>query len=147
MKTSAEQFWYIWLKVVSTLCIVFGAAMALFNHTDLFRVVNEKLEVIYFTETILTAEVASMQYWLVGLIGAVLAAWGVLVYFLILFPLKRKERWAWNSIVISLIIWFVFDSWASYKWGAEINLILNVVFMLQYAAPLLFLRSSMKRSK
>lgn len=145
MKYSAEKFWYTWLKVVATFSIVMGALLAMFNHTDLFRVVNEKLEVIYFTETIITAEIASLQYWLVSLIGAVLAAWGVLIYFLILYPLKKKQMWAWNAIVISLATWFVFDTWASIKWGAEFNLIMNIIFMLQYAAPLLFLRSSMKK--
>lgn len=147
MNTKAEKFWYSWLKVVATFSILFGGAMALFNHTDLFRVMNDKLEVVYFSETIISAEIASMQYWLVGLIGAVLAAWGILVYFLILFPLKQKQLWAWNAIAISLAIWFAFDTWASFKWGASFNIIINVIFLFQYAAPLLFLRSSMKKSE
>jgi len=143
----AEKFWYTWLQVVATITIVIGTLMAVFNHTDLFRVVNEKLEVIYFTETIITAEIESMQYWLVSLIGAILAAWGILVYYLITIPLKQKQVWAWNAIVISLIIWFVFDTWASFKWGAEFNLLMNLIFGFQYAAPLLFLRNSMKKSE
>lgn len=146
MNTKAEIFWYTWLKVVATFSIIFGMLLAIFNHTDLFRIVNDQLELIYFTNTVLTAEIASMQYWLIGIIGAVMAGWSVLVYFLILFPLKKKQLWAWNAITVSLVIWFTLDTWASLKYGASFNVIMNVIFIFQYAAPLLFLRSSMQKT-
>jgi hypothetical protein len=57
--------------------------------------------------------------------------------------LQKKELWAWNAMVLSLVVWFSIDTYLSSYYGATFNVIINIIFALQFFAPLLFLRNSM----
>lgn len=147
METKAEKFWYSWLKIAATLVTIFGLLLTLFNQTKGFAFLNKKIVEVFFLSPQMAVNLASLQSWMVSIIGATTAGWGLTLMYLIFIPLKRKEKWAWNAITYSLILWFVLDTWISTYYGAKFNVILNIAFAMQFLAPLLFIRSTMQKTQ
>jgi hypothetical protein len=146
MENKAENFWYTWLKVAAVIVVLFGAVLSLY-----ILIIDRGLEVLnkHISNTFRLSpqfmiDMTSVQGWMIGIIGATTAGWGITLLYLILVPLKRKEKWAWNAIMISLLIWFSLDTFISSYYGATFNIFLNIAFALQFVAPLLFIRSTMK---
>ena len=69
-----------------------------------------------------------------------MAGWGVCIAFIAAMPFKRKEKWAWNCLAIAVSLWFVIDTFLSWRFGALFNVIFNVVIFLAAMVPLLFTR-------
>ncbi len=141
---NAEKFWYGWLKVAAALCSFLGILMALFNQTPFFNHFNEHIEKMLYSHPQLGINVSEFRELLVSVSGTIIAAWGIAMLFLIIYPLQRKELWSWRALTISLLVWFSLDTYVSTYYGITINALVNVVFGLQFFAPLLFLRKTMQ---
>ena len=72
-----------------------------------------------------------------GVLGAVLAGWGVMLFLIAdrLYP--RDAGLARLAILAGVGTWFVMDTLASVAAGAPLNLVVNVVFAALFAIPLL----------
>lgn len=88
-----------------------------------------------------------MQTWLVSVLGATMVAWGAMMLFLILFPLQRKEKWSWNALMVSVVLWFCIDTFISSYHHSLINVVVNTIFFLQFIAPLLVLKENIESNK
>jgi hypothetical protein len=75
-----------------------------------------------------------------GVLGAVMIGWACLLWPLVRGPLRRREPWAWSAIAVSVGIWFVVDSTLSLASGFGENALLNLVFAIAFAVPLLAIR-------
>ena len=65
-------------------------------------------------------------YWAHGVLGGVLAGWGAMMTGVALGPFRRRERWAWWSLLTAFGSWFILDTGASLAYGAMFNVWLNV---------------------
>lgn len=143
MTTTAEKFWYGWLKVAAILTTVFGILMAMFNRSAVFSCINDPIGHIFNQSNEFALLVAPLQGWFISVLGATMAGWGISILFLILYPLQKKETWSWKAIMLSLIVWYSLDTFLSAKSGVYFNVLINTIFLIQFMAPLLFLRTSM----
>ena len=146
MNSNAEKFWYNWLKVAAAIVILFGVLMTLLTYTNGIKFMDTQIAKVFQLSPEFMVDIASLQNWMVGVIGATTAGWGITLMYLILIPLKRKEKWAWNAIMISLIVLFTLDTYISTYYGAKFNVILNIAFLMQFVAPLLFIQSTIQNT-
>jgi hypothetical protein len=75
-----------------------------------------------------------------GVLGAVMVGWACLLWPLVRGPIRRRESWAWSAIAASVGVWFVVDSTLSLASGFGENALLNLVFAIAFAVPLLAIR-------
>jgi hypothetical protein len=75
-----------------------------------------------------------------GVLGAVLAGWGVLIVFLLAGPVRRCDPWAWEALVVSLFVWYVADSAMSLWTGFWENAVLNSGIGLLFIVGLVGIR-------
>jgi hypothetical protein len=147
MTTTAEKFWYGWLKITAILVTIFGIKLALFNQTVLFNFINKPIERIFNFNPEVARLISPLQGWLVGVLGATMAGWGISMLFLIMYPLRKKEMWSWNAIMLSLVVWYLIDTTLSARSGVYLNVVINTIFLIQFLAPLLFLRNTMIKER
>ncbi|NIA30461.1 MAG: hypothetical protein GWP06_11195, partial [Actinobacteria bacterium] len=83
---------------------------------------------------------AMFQAWIYGVLGATVSGWGIALAFLVHYPFKAREKWAWNCLALSLTIWFVSDTAISAFYQVTFNVAFNIVLFLFMALPLLFTR-------
>lgn len=138
----AQKFWLGWLKVTVAIIIAAGVFFTVFSQTTFVSSLNNQINKVFFNDSSPSAPAYMMQSWLIGVMGSVMAGWGCAMFYLIVYPLKRKEVWAWRCIFYSVMLWFILDSAVSSYHGAVFNVVINCVLFLQIMAPLLFLRNS-----
>jgi hypothetical protein len=75
-----------------------------------------------------------------GALGAAITGWGVVLMAVALGPFRRGTREGWLAIAASLFAWFVPDVIVSLWFGFWQNVVLDGVFAVLYASPLIAMR-------
>jgi hypothetical protein len=73
-------------------------------------------------------------------LGAVMAAWALLMIQIVRGPLKEQSTWAWAFLVQSLSLWFVLDTGMSLVLGYPSHAVFNFPFVMALGIPLVQLR-------
>lgn len=139
-------FWQRWLLILSLVIIAFGFGMALLNNTPLFDLLNRQVDPVFWKAQPLPAQALAFRGWIYGLLGATMAGWGVFIAFLAQNAFRRRERWAWNCILLGILAWYIPDSGISLAYGVVFNAIFNTVLLALVALPLVFTRKDFEGS-
>jgi hypothetical protein len=129
------QFWWRWLVVVACGTLLFGIALI-----ALPNFMNQVFNAVFFSASqahlAFDAGAATYIKFVYGVLGAVMVGWAVLLLLTLIGPFRSGQREAWQSLVASIAIWFVVDSSYSVWAGFWQNAILNAVFFVGFAVPL-----------
>ena len=136
------SFWWAWLVLVAVAITAFGIFMSLFNGTALFSLFDANINPVFWGQGPLPAGTVHFQHWVYGTWGATVAGWGVLLTYVAMYPLRKKERWAWKSVLAGLIVWFVLDTSLSLFHRVYFNAALNLLIFILALMPLWFIRKS-----
>jgi hypothetical protein len=132
------HFWKRWLFVASFIVVGMGILIALFNGTFLFAWMNNVINPPFWPEEgLVTPAIHSYQQFIMGLLGVMMACWGLMIAFVAYFPFARLEKWAWVSIFMGLAIWFPIDTGVSLLYHVYFNAIGNLGFLALFLLPLL----------
>ncbi len=135
------NFWQKWLLITSIFLITFGFGLAFFNHTGFFnQIFNDQINPAFWGHTQIDGTITHFQGWIYGVLGATVAGWGVMMLFLILYPFKARERWAWSAAAFNIGLWFVVDTAVSLAYGVLYNAAFNILLLIVFTLPLIFTR-------
>ncbi len=135
------DFWQKWLFGFGLYLVVFGLVLAIFGHSALMdRVLNAHIDPVFWGAEPLPESAERFQAWVYGVLGSVVAGWGMFVSFIAHYPFKARERWAWNCIAAVFATWFVVDTTISIYWSVDVNVLINLVFLAFVSLPLGFTR-------
>ena len=135
----------LWLKIASFLFAVFGIIIAFFNQTKIFQITfNNQINPVFWTNSELTAATLSFQRWIYGLLGATCLMVGILIFFIVKNAFTRKEKWAWNCLLVGLTAWFIIDTPISLYFQVYFNVVFNVALLLAVLLPLVLTRKDFK---
>lgn len=138
MKTRPKVpvFWFRWLLVVIVGVMLFGISMIL----------SPELILQFFSLLVYAAAdgierqfgTAAVAYITLihGVLGAVMLGWAVSLLLVLLGPFQRGIREGWVILSVSVTVWFVPDTLFSLWTGFWQNAVLNLVFALLFAIPL-----------
>lgn len=134
--TSNTGLWFQWLRVTLVALGVLGAAMV-------FAPGVTKIGfswMIYFDPAYVDAtySAAAVDYMtlIYGVLGAIMVGWSVLLLAVLHGPFARGDYFGWLAIAASLGIWFLLDTTFSAVTGYWQNVVLNTVFGVAMAIPL-----------
>ena len=135
------DFWQRWLFVLSVVIVLFGLALAIFNQTPIFDMAfNDQIDPVFWPSSDSTQEIGTFQRWIYGVLGATVTGWGIFMAFIIHYPFKHRERWAWNCLGLGLLIWFLVDTGISLYFKVVFNAVFNTVLFIAAFIPLAFCR-------
>lgn len=136
------NIWYRWLAVVICGVMLFGIAMVL--APGLIRGFFSLL--IYASPDAIGSRFSpdANEYIVLlhGVLGAVMFGWGVAMLVALRGPFRQGEREGWNLIAIPVLAWFIPDTAFSLWTGFWQNAVLNAVFALLFAIPLIATRKT-----
>jgi hypothetical protein len=138
---SAEKFWSGWLKITMLIVILAGIFLAVWANIIPWKYLDKQINQAFFGSALQSEPVEFLKRWLIGISGAVMTGWGCSMLYVVNNPFRRKEQWAWRCIFYPVIIWYIIDTTLSTYFGANFNVIINSILLLQIMAPLLFLRN------
>lgn len=133
-------FWQRWLLVVGIAITVFGILMAILSGTPLFDLFNRQIDPAFWGAGAVGDSVKRFQQWIYGVWGATVAGWGIFLTFLARYAFAKKERWAWNCMVLGLLVWFVLDTTLSLFHQVYFNVAFNGGLLILAMLPMVFTR-------
>jgi hypothetical protein len=142
MHTTVDQFrlWQRWLWVVTVLITLFGIGMALSSATAPFEWGDQQINAVFWPDPQVTGPTADFQHWIYGVLGATMAGWGCCMIFIVSYPFKAREPWAWNCITTGVLLWFLIDTPVSLYFQVYFNVALNTVILVVVFLPLALTR-------
>ena len=82
-----------------------------------------------------------------AVLGGVMFGWGVALALVIRSVFAKGHRAGWNIVALSVCAWFIPDTSYSLISGYWQNAVLNIVFLLLFAVPLIATRKTFLTSK
>lgn len=139
MATKVPDMWWKWLVVASVLTAAGGAAFVCLSGSVLQPVLRYFYNGFFADAPFdtLAPEAVAYQTWVYGVLGGVMVGWGAALVPVIYVPFRRGERWAWNTVALSLGLWYVFDTGASAAHGVVPNVLLNTAILVMFVIPLI----------
>ncbi len=143
------SFWQRWLIVVGIVISVFGVVMTISSGTPLFDLFNRQIDPAFWSTNAADGAARQFQHWIYGVWGATIAGWGIFLTFVACFAFGRQEKWAWDCMVVGLLVWFVLDTSLSLDYKVYFNAAFNTVLVVFAGLPLVFTRKhfEIKRRK
>jgi len=137
-----HDFWRRWLIADSLLILSLGAF--LISMSAMPNPAGDPFTSPFWKEGV-TDGARGFYAWAFGVWGATLAGWGTTLLFIALYPLKKREAWAFNCLAVSIAVWYPVDTYISLYFGVVLNGVLNTVLLLLVLVPLLAVRKDLKR--
>jgi hypothetical protein len=132
------NFWQKWLLVTTILVILFGTLLILPIESEILDLMfNDRIEAIFWPDTMIAPGVTHFRQWLYGVLGATMVGWGIMMAFITAGPFHKRETWAWYSIALSIGIWYIADTIVSISYGALFNAAFNTAILLLFLPPML----------
>jgi type IV secretory pathway VirB6-like protein len=137
-------FWQRWLLILAILFVVLGIVMTLSFGANLF---DTLINPVFWANGAMPNNVYNFKTFIYGVLGASMVGWGMLFAFIVYYPFRQKEKWAWNSLLAGFTLWFVFGLYVSFRAGVYANIVGDVVFFVLVMAPLFFTRKDFFHSQ
>jgi hypothetical protein len=137
------NFWHRWLFAIGIIIVVFGVFMATLNQSLLFGLFNNQIDPVFWGEAEHPVTYAQFQAWIYGVLGSTMAGWGLMLTFIIQYPFRQREKWAWNAIATSMGFWYLLDTAISLYFGVIFNVVFNTLLLIAILPPLIFTRKLM----
>lgn len=145
--SKVSTVWFWWLFVAITGVMVFGLSMIL--SPDLIRRFFGLLLYSSADFMLSTFEPAAVAYITLthGVLGTVMFGWGAALLLVLSGPFRRGSREGWVILSVSIAAWWVPDTWFSLQMGFWQNAVLNLVFAVLFAVPLIATRGLLKTDR
>lgn len=101
---------------------------------------NQYFDPVFWPDNQVSAGTMQYKAWVSGILGSVIASWGLLIAFIAHYPFKSREKRAWNGIAAAVVFWFVVDTTCSLNYGVTVNAVFNLFTLIIFVLPLLFTR-------
>ena len=139
------NFWQKWLFVIGIYLSFLGLFLVFFNQSDLMNLIfNNNINPAFWDSTIPSNDIINFQSWIYGVLGATITGWGIFLTLIVHYPFKLKEKWAWNTIALGVLIWFLTDSYITFKFHVTFNNIFNLILLIFIGIPLIFTKKYFK---
>lgn len=133
-------FWQKWLLVLGVFIVVFGIGMALLNNTPVFELLDNQINPVFWNQEPLPQPTEAFQNFIYGVLGATMAGWGVFIAFIAHHPFREKAQWAWNCLLVGMLIWYLVDTLISLNAQVYFNATFNTILLVLVGLPLAFSR-------
>ncbi len=130
------QFWSHWLFATTVLTVAFGLFLMLAP-----TLTRQGFSLLFYAQPgqldSLGAEATRYISFIHAALGAAITGWGIVLMAVARGPFRRGTREGWLAIAASLAAWFLPDVAVSLWFGYWQNVVLDGVFAVLYAAPLI----------
>jgi hypothetical protein len=144
---SSFTFWQKWLFVVSIIISGAGVMIAFLSGSVLGDLLNQQISPVFWGSSDVGGSAREFQQFIYGILGAMMACWGIFIAFMARYPFRNKERWAWNCLLAGMLVWFVLDTGLSAYHAVYVNVVANTAFLVLVLLPVVLTRKEFFQEK
>jgi hypothetical protein len=135
-------FWSRWIEFLSLVLIIYGLVMVfapeMMNNTLVAPLLFYQTEILRSAFASLAAPQMTLLNVLNGLVGAITVGWSIQIGWLAHKPFRDGERWAWNVLAASVIVWAALEFYVKLTMGVGgVGLFAHFGLLIAFAIPLL----------
>ena len=136
------RFWTRWLLVIWASMLILGLVLAFIPFVFVPNFLGPDYYNVYVPDgyDLLSDGDIDFQHFLYGVMGALMAAWASAMFHIVNGSFRRGEKGAWNIVAMSLLLWFMGDSYISIVTGFPFHAVLNLSLLAMIGLPLLMTR-------
>jgi hypothetical protein len=131
------EFFRLWLIVIGAGIAAGGVLLCVLGGTRVFAVMNRLIDPAFW-DGLPDTPARRFRAWIYGLLGAIMAAWGLTVAILVSRAWNTRQSWVWWSVAASVGLWFVLDTGQSLRYRVFANAAINTALLVALAIPLAF---------
>lgn len=142
-----KNIFIYWLIIVSIAVIVAGIIFALVA-PYFIQGIQDIFYHSFNTQSIRSMNTMDRNHlnWVYSVLGGSLAGWGIMILSLSLNLLNGNNKRIWDTILFSVITWFVIDTTITVKYMVVPNLILNITILVAIIIPYIGNTKIMKKT-
>jgi hypothetical protein len=140
------EFWRVFLLLSSSFQVIFGLTIAFCTPRILPWYPEALHQTLWNTPTV-HPEAERLYAWLFGVLGATMAGSALLQVFVVQYPFKNREPWAWWGLLLALLIWAIPDTALSLYFGIIPNALFNLIPLAGGLIPLLLTYDAFQQMK
>ena len=142
-----KNIFIYWLIIVSIAVIVAGIIFALVA-PYFIQGIQDIFYHSFTTQSIRSMNTMDRNHinWVYSVLGGSLAGWGIMILSLSLNLLNGNNKRIWDTILFSVITWFVIDTTITVKYMVVPNLILNITILVAIIIPYIGNTKIMKKT-
>jgi len=118
-----------------------GLCLAIFSKTSAFDIMNNAIDKVFF-DHIIPAKYVVFRTWIYAVLGSTVAGWGTFIYFISAKALSTDQKWGWNALFFASLVWYIPDTFFSFKMGVFVNVWLNSILLMLLTIPLIIYKIS-----
>jgi hypothetical protein len=126
----------VWLQLAALVTILTGLISAAASHPSTAGLWLWLFDLLQWPLDGNPAQFSPEAYAVNGVLGGVMVGWGVLMLLLARGPIRSGQSESAKFLLIGIIAWFIVDSSASFAANIPGNVVLNVLFLVMFAPPL-----------
>lgn len=143
MNNNKFNFWQKWLTYANVMSVGIGLLVAFAGNSVFLDIHNAYTRDVFFDGQNWDTNVLNLKNWLFGIIGGTIVGFHIIMIMLSEYAFKKKEKWAYTTLWLGLISWFIIDSSVSLFYGAIHNVvIINAVALVVIGLPLVMTRKA-----
>lgn len=117
--------------------IVMGVYVAIFNNTPVFALFGNMIDPVFWSDTMTTEGTKNFKGFIYSFSGTYVLLWGINFFFISKYALVRGNKWAWNCLALSTIVWFVIMEPFSILYKVYYNVIGDIIFFILIMIPMI----------
>jgi hypothetical protein len=130
-------FWKRYLIFTGALLLATGLWIAFLKNTPAFALFVKSVETVFWIGGVIPEDVMNFRGFIYSFSGTFLSLWGVFIIFISKNALIAGNKWAWNSLVYSTLLWFIIMMPSSVYYKVYYNAIGDVIFLIFLGIPLI----------
>jgi hypothetical protein len=134
------NFWKNYLVFIGFSLIGMGLYVTFFKNTPLFALFGNLIDPVFWTNEVATEGTRQFKGFIYSFSGTYVLMWGINFLFLSRYALIPGNKWAWNCMTLTTILWFTIMVPFSFYYKVYYNAIGDILFFILIAIPMLKIR-------
>jgi hypothetical protein len=134
------NFWKNWLVIIGLSLIGLGVYITFFKNTPLFAFFGNLIDPVFWSNEVITGGTRNFKGFIYSFSGTYVLLWGINIVFISRYALIQGNKWAWNCLALSTIVWFAIMAPFSFYYKVYYNVIGDILFFILIAVPMLKIR-------
>jgi len=121
---------YTLLVIIGISLILMGSYICFLKMTPMFSLFGIPIDKAFWGEKPIDVSTIRFKGFIYSVYGLSIIMWGLFHTCIVIFGIKKYEKWAWNTILISACIWYPISIFYSIYYGVVENAMGGTIFMV-----------------
>ncbi len=135
MFTNNLNFWKNYLIIIGLSLIGFGIYIVFFKNSPAFTLFDNLIDPVFWTNETITEGTRNFKGFIYSFSGTYVLLWGINFLFLSKYALSPGNRWAWNCLALSTLLWFIIMVPFSWYYKVYYNVFGDILFFILISVP------------